>query len=303
MAWRNMQIKSVFWMLGWLCGLTLLGGCARHSSAGHKTGPRVVSTVPAATQILLQIGAAKTIVGVSPWDKPLLPQSMRNLPVVGNYLHLDEELVLQLAPTALLLQESPDRIPGGIVAMARNNGIHIVNVHLTTFHQLYRTTMVLGKISGFEKRAGIKIQALKAQLERLAAGRPQKPPRVVYIIAVNPVRVVGADNFMDEEVTLAGGVNVAQRCGEGFPVITRETLVQLDPQVLLIAAPGQPAVTGPGDPRVASWFTLPIAAAYSRHIDLITWRRAQMLTLQVGSIIKRLRKIIEYSGFDRSVLK
>ncbi|MGC8624809.1 MAG: ABC transporter substrate-binding protein [Phycisphaerae bacterium] len=298
-----MRVKISFRMLAWLCGLTLLGGCARHLPTSRGTGPRIVSTTPAATQILLQIGAAKTIVGVSPWDKPLLPQSMRNLPVVGNYLHLDEELVLQLAPTALILQESPSRIPGGIVAMAHNHGIQIVNIQLTTFHQLYDTAATLGKISGCQTQAAVQIRNLKDELGRMARTRPRNPPRVVYIISVNPIRVVGADNFMDEEVTLAGGVNVAQRCGDGFPAITRETLVQLNPQVLLIAKPGQRPGTGADDPRMVPWFTLPIAAASGGHIDLITWRRAQMLTLQAGRIIKRLRKIIEYSGVGRRVLK
>lgn len=288
----TMRLKNFLALILFLSGATVLAGCRRHPPAARFTGPRIVSTVPAATQILLQLGAARAIVGVSPWDKPLLPQSMRNLPVVGDYLHLDEELVVQLAPTALILQESAQRISPGILALARQHGIRIVNIDLDTLRRFYMTTALLGKISGCQKQAKLKIQALKKQLALLAGTRPTNAPRVVYMISTNPIRVVGADNFMDEELTLAGGANVAERCGMGYPAITRETLVKLNPQVLLMAKPGQPAATGPADPRIAPWLDLPIVAAQSKHVDLITWRTAQMLTLDVGRIIQRLRQVI-----------
>ncbi len=293
-----MRLKHFLALVLFLGGAAVLASCSRREPVARSTGPRIVSTDPAATQILLQLGAAHEIVGVSPWDQPLLPQSMRNLPVVGDYLHLDEELVVRLAPTALILQESAPRISPGILAMARQHGIRIVNINLNTLRRFYVTTALLGKISGCQKQAHLKIQALKKQLARLAKTRPINEPRVVYIISTNPIRVVGADNFMDEELTLAGGVNVAERCGMGYPAITRETLVRLNPQVVLIAKPGQPTATSPTDPRLAPWLALPIAAAVSKHIDLITWQKAQMLTLDVGRIIQRLRQIITAPSTD-----
>ena len=273
--------------------LPALAGCAKTVANKPRSGPRIVSTDPSATQILLQIGAAKTIVGVSPWDKPLLPLSLRHVPVVGGYVHLDEELVVQLAPTALILQQSPQRIAPGIISMAKQNGIRIVNIRINTFRQLFATTRILGSISGCQKQAAAAITKLKSELNILAHSRPQKPPRVVYIISTEPIMVVGADNFMDQEITLAGGINVAERCGDGFPTITRETLVRLNPQVLLISKPGEPVASGPQDPRLLPWLKLPIAAASHKRVDLITWPRAQMLTLHVYHLICRLRKCMD----------
>ncbi len=288
---RSMRL-NIFRILLLISLPMALAGCAKTSVIKHRSGPRIVSTDPSATQILLQIGAAKTIVGVSPWDKPLLPKSLRNLPVVGGYLHLDEELVVQLAPTALILQQAPQRVEPGILAMARQNGIRIVNIKINTFHQLFTAVRTLGGISGCQKRAATAVQVLKSELKILAGDRPKNTPRVVYIISTRPIRVVGADNFMDQEITLAGGNNVAQRCGNGFPTITRGTLVRLNPQILLISKPGQPTVAGPADPRLTQWLALPIAAARARHVHLITWPQAQMLTLHVGRLIGRLRKLI-----------
>ncbi len=291
LAWRNMRLNIIFSLI--IIGvLPALTGCAKSTERKPHSGPRIVSTDPSATQILLQIGAAKTIVGVSPWDKPLLPKSMRHLPVVGGYLNLDEELVLQLSPTALILQQSPQRIAPGIISMTRQNGIRLVNIRINTFHELFTTARTLGSISGCQKQAAAAITRLKSELSILAQSRPQKPPRVVYIISTRPIMVVGADNFMDQEINLAGGINVAERCGDGFPTITRETLARLNPQVLLISKPGERATSGPSDPRLQPWLKLPVAAAIHHRVDLITSPQAQMLTLKVYRLIRRLRTII-----------
>ncbi len=287
-----MRLKNRFLLLLLLGGLTTFNGCAKPTPIHPAAGPRIVSTDPAATQILLQIGAGKTIVGVSPWDKPLLPHAMRKLPVVGGYLNLDEELVLHLAPTALILQQAPQRISPGILSMARQNGIRIVNIRINTFQELYATASTLGQISGCRKQAAEKIRSVKKQLAQLAESRPQNAPRVVDMISTEPIRVVGADNFIDQEITLAGGINAAERCGTGFPSITRETLVQLHPQILLISQPGQTPAISRNDPRLSPWSTLPISAAKNKRVYLITWRQAQMLTLQVPEIINRLRDLI-----------
>jgi iron complex transport system substrate-binding protein len=282
--------------------LATLAACTRKVAIQSRRGPRIVSTDPSATQILVEIGAGKTIVGVSPWDKPLLPKPMRHLPVVGGYLHLDEELVVRLAPTALIIQQSASRIAPGIISMARQNAIRVVNIRINTFHQLFATTRTLGKISGYQQQAAAAIGKLKLELHILAENKPHKPPRVVYMISTDPIMVVGADNFMDQEITLAGGTNVAERCGDGFPTITRETLVELNPQVLLISEPGGLAASGPNDPRLRTWLKLPIAAAARHRVDLITWPQAQMLTLRVGSLIRRLRAILQPtspSGADK----
>jgi iron complex transport system substrate-binding protein len=284
---KNCCLLLLLW-----CALAALNACAKRPPVRFPPGPRIISTDPSATQILLQIGAGKTIVGVSPWDKPLLPKAMQNLPVVGGYLNLDEELVLRLAPNALILQQAPRKIVPGILAMARQNKIRIVNIKINTFRQLYATTRTLGHISGHQKQAAKTIISVKRQLAQLARNRPRNQPRVVYLISTQPMMIVGADNFMDQELTLAGGINAGARCGTGFPTITRETLVQLHPQILLISKPGQPPAKSTDDPRISPWLTLPISAARNKRVYLITWPQAQMLTLKVPEMIRRLRHVM-----------
>src|SRR5262249_34860656 len=82
----------------WLCAAAMLSGCDKPATpvaAAPATGPgatvqagggpRIVSKVPAATLNLVLIGGDKHLVGVSSFDKLVLPKDEQDLPVVGDY--------------------------------------------------------------------------------------------------------------------------------------------------------------------------------------------------------------------------
>src|SRR4051812_14729778 len=76
----------------------------------NSPGPRIVSTVPAATLNLVLIGAADRLVGVSKYDVLYLPPDKQNLPVVGDYNTLNYEQLVKLHPTTLVIQMAETRI-------------------------------------------------------------------------------------------------------------------------------------------------------------------------------------------------
>ena len=276
-----------------MAGMLLCAGCRRSESPAADNLPRIISTVPAATQILVQIGAGYTLVGVSSYDPPLLKPPLNALPVVGDYLNLDYELLLALHPTALIIQMAPPRVPAELISFTQAHQIDLVNLQLTTLDQIYQSTQILGKISGREPQAARAIAALKSHLAQISAHYAHAwRPRVVYLEDVEPVRIVGSENFMDALIKLAGGENVGALAGVNSPVIDRETLVNLAPDVLLIAAPGQEPSVGPNDPRLSAWNQLPIPAAEFGRIYLVRWSDAEMPTLNVDTQVQSLARLI-----------
>jgi ABC-type Fe3+-hydroxamate transport system substrate-binding protein len=135
--------------------------------------------------------------------------------------------------------------------------------------------------------------AVAAQALLMAATRPveNKRPTVVYLVSDVGMMVVGANNFIDDEIAAAGGENIGARCGTGYPIINREKLIELAPDILLIAAPGAAEQDGQADLRLAAWRALPIPAATKGRIYLMTDPDAEMLTLDVGSTMARLRAL------------
>ena len=128
-------------------------------SAAPVSGPRIISTVPAATEQLLQIGAADLLVGVSTYDAPILPPGKENLPVVGDYDTLDYELLVKLRPTALVVQMTPSHITSALQKIIADQHIELVNVKLDSLSDLYATAAALGRISGHQKEADSAIAA------------------------------------------------------------------------------------------------------------------------------------------------
>src|SRR6185295_9830228 len=72
------------------------------STAPAETpGPRIVSTVPAATLNLTLIGATNHLVGVTKYDRLFLPPDKQNLPTLDSFNFNYEQLV-KLRPTVLI---------------------------------------------------------------------------------------------------------------------------------------------------------------------------------------------------------
>ncbi|NNM89072.1 MAG: ABC transporter substrate-binding protein [Phycisphaerae bacterium] len=273
----------------------------RHTPAGVVQPVRIACSVPAATQILLQLGAAGDLVGVSSFDRTLLPPPLQALPVIGNYLHLDYETLLNVQPTVLVVQMAPARLPLSLTHFVRRNRIALVNVRLNTLQQLYASAKRLGSVTGSTARAARMIadaQARLAAIHRRYALRPH--PRVVFLISTQPLMAVGKSTFLDQLIGVAGGNNVGEKLGSGYPALTRETLVDLKPQILLIGLPGEPAATGPADPRLAPWLALPVPAAQNHQVYLVTGGRSQMATLQVYKTAALVGRLIHGGNIRKS---
>ena len=90
---------------------------------------------------------------------------------------------------------------------------------------------------------------------------------------------------------VAGAVNAGAEVGPDFPQVTRETLVGLKPDVLLVAMPDQPAQQ-PDDPRLATWKSLPIPAARNQRIYFITDPQILMGSLDIGRQTLDLARLI-----------
>ncbi len=267
----------------------VLSGC--HSKPHRATSkakathwaPRVVSTVPAATQILLQLGAGSELAAVSTYDEPLLTGRWKNLPVIGNYLRLNTELMIDLHPSSLILQIAPLLIPSDISSLCHRLNCRIIDIKLNSMADLETTTLRLGAAAGCKDRAQQAVIHLQRELKSMRhqlAGMPIVS--VVYCLSNNPLRIVGAGNFMDDELRLAGGKNVGRLLGDGFPKITHAELLRLKAQKILVWHPE------PIFHHAYRW----LVRRYGHRLCRIRWPDADLLTLSVVQKIRRIRVLI-----------
>lgn len=222
------------------CLLLTLASCEGPPAADREgDGPKTVaSLVPAATDLIVGMGAADRLVAVSNFDTDQL-EAIAGLPRVGDYQNIDWERLQQLRPDILVIFQSPDRVSPGVRQRADELEIELVNVRPETLANTLDEIDRLGELLDEPEKSG----AFRKSIEqRLAAVRDRiaDRPAVRTLIVMNEQATfaVGRENFLNDILEIAGGVNVVETAG--WPTLDRERRGALAPEATIVLLSGVP---------------------------------------------------------------
>ncbi len=221
----------------------LFAGCGRTDTTkganSAKPGPvTVASLVPAATDVIVQMGAADHLVAVSNWDAKL--PEIDSLPRAGDYRTVDGEKIAQVKPSVMIVQFAPDKMPAGLEEKTRGMGIRLVNVRINLLNDIFKTIDQLGDTLDERAKAEAAGKKLHAELEAVRQRVSNEPPvRTLLVHSESDLSCVGGGNFMDDLLTIAGGNNVLSGGDNSFPTIDREQLVSMNPDAVILLLPGE----------------------------------------------------------------
>jgi iron complex transport system substrate-binding protein len=194
---------------------------------------RIVSLVPALTEMLFAIGAGQQVVGVGSFDT--FPPEIQKLPRVGALLDPDTERILSLRPTLVLTYGSQTELHkqferAGIKPYVyRHGGIETI----------FQTLRDLGDATGRRTQANDVVRGLQTRLDAVRArvrGRPK--PRVLLVIGRQPktlreIYVSAGRGFLHEVLEIAGGRNVFADVARESTQPSQETLIARAPDVIV----------------------------------------------------------------------
>lgn len=204
---------------------------------------RIVSLVPAVTEILYAIGAADGLVGRSVWDDE--PPAVRAVPSVGDALRPDAERVLARRPDLVILHAGPDA--AGAAERLSGLGAPTFAVRIDDFEDLDRTVRRLGLLLGREPEAEALRVRIRSELEEVRASTAGLPRvSVYYDVAWPPAITIGAGSYLDELIAIAGGRNVFGDLPAPSPRVALEAIVARDPDVIVV--PGDAAAGASASP-------------------------------------------------------
>jgi len=207
-----------------------LGAAAEPSKA--TTRPLVASVVPAATDLIISMGAGEHLVGVSNYDDTSRAE-LKHLPKIGDYQTIDWERLRVLRPDILIIFQSPERVAPGLKERAGKLNIRLVNIRTETLSDLLAELKNLGELLGEQEKAAA---AGKKFDERLAAMRQRVrnagAVKTLILRDETANATVGRGNFLNDILELAGGENVI--ADNGWPTIDRERLVSLNPEAIIV---------------------------------------------------------------------
>lgn len=218
----------------------VLGSLAAHGlEAPRYLGPkapkqvrRVVTLAPSITEIVVALGLAERLVGVSRFDE--LPE-VKAVARVGGFVDPSIEAILALRPDLVLVQPAPgNQRP---VEKLAELGTPVLALPMHTIAQTLTSIREVGRALGRPWRAeevARTIESTRARIRSLVP--PGRPPRVLVVYEWEPLVVAGPGSFADELLRDAGGTNAAQKAQTPFPVYPVEAAVASAPEVVVDAA-------------------------------------------------------------------
>ena len=227
---------------------------------------RVISLLPAATEIVAALGMLDSLVGVShecdyPEEVGRKPHVTHceihgsDLPSaeidrwVRDRLHasstlytMDEDLVRRLRPDAILTQRLCDvcAVAYGTVAgfaVTLPGPPRVVNLEPSSLTDILRDIRTVGEVLGVPERAEVVVGSLVGRIEAVrerAASAPRR--RCVLLEWIDPPFCAG--HWGPELVEIAGGTDPVGRRGEDSVAIPWDAVLEAAPEVLVVACCG-----------------------------------------------------------------
>jgi iron complex transport system substrate-binding protein len=238
-----MRAGGLKWAIACLMTIACLAvsGCDAPPQAGEEGSPgalppapaapeRVVSLVPAATEILLALGMLDRIVARNDFDRD---PSLQALPSVGGGLHPSMERLVAVEPDLVIRFEGEqDRATPAALDRA---GIAHIGVRPDRIEDVRRIVLQLGGIMGVPGRAETLVAELDRELDEVRAGAPSTDrPRVAFLLGGSPPWAVGPDTFLSELLEIAGGENVLADAGPLYGPVSVETILARRVDLILI---------------------------------------------------------------------
>ena len=257
-------------MRNWIMALAwsaALGGCSQPAASpaeqarAHVAPARIISLVPAVTEMLFAIGAGSRVIAVSSFDT--YPPEVKSLAAVGGLLDPDIERIIRLRPDLVVVYGSPSDVG----AQLTRAGIATFPYVLGGLDNLTSTMRTLGSIAGTAPQADAAVAAIEARLDairRRVAGR--RRPRTLLVFGREPgalraIDASGGIGFLNDIVTLAGGDNVFASEKRESLRVTTEAILAAAPEVIIDLHYGRSLSPEQIDLEREAWKTVPAVPA------------------------------------------
>jgi len=199
---------------------------------------RIVSLVPATTELLFAIGAGDAVVGRTQWCD--YPEAALAVPSVGDGIGPNLELVVGRRPDLVLLYASADRRAAEHLTRL---GIPTMSLNTDRLADVPRLARLLGRAAGRERAADSVATTFERELA--AAQAPEGEARSAFLLVWDqPPMTVGRGSFLTELMARAGLRNVFDDVSASSAVISIEGVVARDPDVILTLGAASPKIAG-----------------------------------------------------------
>jgi len=266
--------------------------------AAAQPPQRIVSLVPALTEMLFAIGAGPQVVAVSSYDED--PPEVRTLPRVGALLDPDVERILSLRPDLVITYGSQTDLQ----AQLRRASIPFFDYRHGGLSSITEAMRALGDRTGHAAAAEAGAEAIESRLRRLAARVAGSPrPRTMLVFgrergALRNVYASGGRGFLHDMLEAAGGANVFGDIDRESVQATTELMLTRAPDVILEVRSADVLTAEEAAREARAWDALSsLPAVRQRRVIVLTGKGLTVPGPRVADVVERMARALHPKAF------
>lgn len=258
----------------------------------QKAPQRIISVIPAITEMLFALGAGDRVVAVGSFDR--FPPQVEKLPRVGALLDPDLERILSLRPDLVAVYGSQTDLRqqlerAGIPTFVYSHG---------GLAGISSAILDLGTRIGVAQRARQLTDDIDRRLRAVKAQMPSGPaPRTLVVmgrdsLALRGIYASGGHGFIHDMLTAAGGVNVFADLQQEAVQATTELIIARRPEVI-IELRAEPLPKEQEARERAVWNSLgSVPAVRNNRVHIVSDRRTVIPGPRVAEGVELLTRVL-----------
>jgi ABC-type Fe3+-hydroxamate transport system substrate-binding protein len=254
---------------------------------------RIISLVPAVTEMLFAIGAGPQVVAVSSYDED--PPEVKVLPRVGALLDPDVERILSLTPDLVVTYGSQTDLQSQL----RRALIPLFDYRHGGLADITSTMRALGERTGHAREAEAAARQIEMKLGEIRdRTRPLHHPKTLLVFGrergtLRNVYASGGRGFLHDMLEAAGGTNVLADIERESVQATTELILTRAPEVILEVRSADILTEDEARREADSWRVLPSVPAVREHrVVVLTGRGLTVPGPRVAEVVARMADAI-----------
>lgn len=185
-----------------------------------------VSLIPGITEIMYEIGAEGSLIGVSTaCDYPCATAEKQR---IGDTFFLNKEKIIRLKPDYILALDTSKPL----LSDFSKTSIKPVYFEFKNVDDIYRNIIKLGAVTAKENEAQKLVDRIKS---KVAESRTSKPKRLLYLVQTNPMITIGSKSFISDVIAKSGQISVTASVKDYYPGISEEFAIKSKPDVIVVS--------------------------------------------------------------------
>ena len=198
---------------------------------------RIVSLIPASTELLFTIGADAAVVGRTTYCD--YPAEVQAVPDLGDGIKPNIEAVVASRPDLVVLYHSGQN--AAVAGRLRELGVAALRVNTDALSSVPRVARILGRLTGREPAADSLAAVFDTALTSATQHRAGRRPTVLLLVWEQPPMTVGRGSFLSELVERAGGENLFADVTSSSGVVSIEAVAARNPDLIFTTVEGPSA--------------------------------------------------------------